>query len=105
MPENCICENPPFHYLNYEKLKCATDPFGAQITLEKCKNCGNIWLVYLIEEPHYSRSGRWWRIKLISNDINVESARSHIENSKYCFVGGTYFQSTGKRATAPIKIT
>ena len=105
MPENCICENPPFHYSNYEKVKSGTDAFGAEVTLEKCKYCKNFWLVYLLENPHYSNSGRWWRTKIASDDIEIENARSRFEQSKSCFIGGSYFQSNGTKVIAPIKIT
>lgn len=101
----CNCEKPPFHYLDFNRSDIGEDSSGAEISVDTCKKCGAIWLVYLIEEPHYSNSGRWWRTKLITPEITPELSKDYIESQDWCFVGGSFHNSTGIKKNAPIKIT
>ncbi|MBI5722621.1 MAG: hypothetical protein HZA50_01590 [Planctomycetes bacterium] len=76
--------------------------------METCIRCGARWLKYLIEEPHYTRSGRWWRVPLTGADlpeIGMDNIRQYIEKQPWCFVGGSFFNSTGARKIAPIAIS
>lgn len=55
-------------------------------------------LKYLIEEPHISRSGHWWRVLVPANEvanINASNAKAFIDNQTEGFAGGSYFESTG----------
>ncbi|MDD5285970.1 MAG: hypothetical protein PHD54_08930 [Desulfuromonadaceae bacterium] len=107
MPTNCKCETPPFHFLDFDQEVVGEERYGAEVFLEKCAVCGRTWLKYLVEEPHYSRSGRWWRVPVQSDQIAIisaETARAFIERQPWCFVGGSYFDSTGHLVRAPIKI-
>ena len=101
----CSCENPPFSYLNFDRSDLGADPSGAEVSVDTCKKCGVSWLVYLIEEPHYSNSGRWWRAKLATSAITLESSKGYIESQDWCFIGGSFHGSMGKKQSAPIKIT
>lgn len=101
----CVCLSPPFSYLNYESNELGCDSAGAEVSINICKKCSKLWLKYLIEQPHYSKSGRWWIAELNVNSISVESARNYIESQKWCFIGGSYFESAGIKLKAPIKIT
>lgn len=55
----CTCRRPPFHFQDYDTVAIGEDEYGADISISLCKSCGAAWLQYLIEEPHYSRAGRW----------------------------------------------
>ncbi|GAB1039423.1 MAG: hypothetical protein SLagBPW_21260 [Shewanella algae] len=54
----CKCKTPPFSYLDYEIIELGKNNQG-QARLQTCKICGSVWVYYLIEEPHYTKSGRW----------------------------------------------
>ena len=56
---SCACRRPPFRFQDYDTEPIGEDRHGAEISVSICKRCGVLWLAYLIEEPHYSRSGRW----------------------------------------------
>jgi len=103
----CSCRHPPFQYTDYDTEHIGEDSHGADIAVSTCKACGSVWLKYLVEEPHHSRSGRWWRVELpadAAKGVSAASARGLIECSAEGFAGGSYFDSQGHAITAPIRI-
>jgi hypothetical protein len=103
----CRCHEPPFHYLNFERSALGTDSFNADVALETCKLCGACWLVYLIEEEHRSRSGRWWRVPITREErpsVTLRTSKETVERAAWCFVGGSFHDSTGRRVNAPIAV-
>ncbi len=101
----CRCEKPPFSHLDYESSELGEDSSGAEVSIEMCKKCGVSWLKYFIEEPHYSGSGRWWIVKLSTASISTLEAKEYIQSQAWCFVGGSFHNSAGKKLNAPITIT
>jgi hypothetical protein len=107
MPVICKCHNPPFSFFNYEITELGEDIHGAEVSLQRCKLCSQVWLKYLVEEPHLSRSGRWWRVAVSQVQLGSDFrniARELIQQQMQCFVGGSFFNSTGKVSDAPIVI-
>ena len=107
MPADCTCSFPPFRYTDFETVELGADRHGAGVSLETCRRCARVWLKYLIEEPHQSRSGRWWRVVVPPerrDPITAASARTFIEAQQEGFVGGSCFDSTGKIVSGPIRI-
>jgi hypothetical protein len=103
----CTCRQPPFWFVDYYTVHLGEDSRGADISLLTCKHCGATWLTYLIEEPHYSRSGRWWRVEITAENtiaVSAATARQCVERSAEGFAGGSYFNSRGHAITAPIKV-
>ncbi|HOY70220.1 MAG TPA: hypothetical protein PL131_11260 [Methylotenera sp.] len=96
----CKCNIPPFHYADYDSVDFDTGNSIAEISLQNCKHCGNIWLKYLIEDPSRSGSGRWWRVLVPASQvasITADNAKAFIENQTEGIVGGSYFGSTGMK--------
>jgi hypothetical protein len=104
MFNKCKCEKPPFSYLDFTTTDLGCDYNGAEVSIDQCKICGTKWLKYLIEEPHYSNSGRWWRAILNESSVNAEMAKDYIQSREWCFLGGSFYNTTGKKIDAPIKI-
>jgi hypothetical protein len=103
----CSCDKPPFQYLEYDTESLGYDSDFGEVSVDTCKKCNKQWLKYLIEEEHYSKSGRWWRIpiKNINNKkLTVKDAKSFIESAEWCFIGGSYYEGKISKITAPIKI-
>jgi hypothetical protein len=106
----CICGHPPFHFSDYESRELGEDSASEDVTtvsIEKCKHCGRYWLRYLLEQPEFSKSGRWWRVPIDSSNaetIEADDARSYIEQQVEGFVGGSYFESRGFPAVASITV-
>ena len=102
----CSCRRPPFQYTDYDTEHSGEDNHGADIAVSTCKACGSVWLKYLVEEPHHSRSGRWWRVELpadAAKGVSAASARGLIECSAEGFAGGSYYDSQGHAISAPIR--
>jgi len=104
---SCACRRPPFRFQDYDTEPIGEDRHGAEISVSTCKRCGALWLEYLIEEPHYSRSGRWWRVEIPAEhrkEVAAETAREFVEHAAEGFAGGSFFDSQGHAITAPIKV-
>ena len=103
----CKCFCPSFCYLDYEEEAIFEENCRVEVSVARCKACGQKWLKYLLEEPHYSKSGRWWRVP-IQNELppigTAAEAKLFIEGQSWCFVGGSFFESTGHIVQSPIKV-
>jgi hypothetical protein len=95
----CKCRTPPFLYSDYEVATLGEDATFGEVSLETCKQCGSVWLKYLIEDPGRTAAGRWWRV-LVPNSqpvaISVDNAREFVRAQTGGFLGGSYFQSSGQ---------
>ena len=100
----CKCQKPPFYYLDYEIVTLGENDQG-EASVETCKSCGTVWLKFLIEEPHYSKSGRWWRAKVDPEEVSsltIENVKFFIERQDECFAGGSYYKKGIHKKNKPI---
>ncbi len=99
----CRCFEPPFHYADFESRAVGvdeTDGRFAEVTVERCCQCGQHWLRYFYEHEAFSRSGRWYRALLTPDEVasvTVASAVALLSARDWHFRGGSYFDSTGLR--------
>ncbi len=103
----CKCHEPPFSYLDFDTINLGEDQNGAEVTIDACKQCGKKWLKYLIEQPHYSYSGRWWRAPITGvadTGITSEIAKDYLESLEWCFVGGSFHQAGIHKIKRPIRV-
>ena len=76
----CRCSSPPFSANLFVRIELGLDDRHAEVSLDTCVECGQLWLHFLIEEEHHSRSGRWWRVPLNSpGEISLPNARTFLE--------------------------
>jgi hypothetical protein len=104
---SCRCTTPPFSASEFATRELGTDAEGAEVSIDTCRHCGRDWLRYLVEEPHHSRSGRWWRVAVpasMAPTLRAAQARGYIQLQVDGFVGGSYFDSAGRAITGPIEI-
>jgi hypothetical protein len=104
---SCKCQLPPFYFGDYDTVECGDDPRGAEVSVSTCRRCGVVWLTYLIEEPHQSRSGRWWRVEVPPESraqVSAASAKEFIERQPSGYAGGSFFNSPGHAIIAPIHV-
>lgn len=107
MQASCKCKQPPFYFGDYVTIESGDDPRGAEVSLSTCKRCGVVWLTYLIEDPQYSRSGRWWRVEVspeLRGQVSAATAKEFIERQPDGFAGGSFFNSSGHAIVAPIHV-
>ncbi len=105
----CTCMTPPFSHLDYDTIVLGDDPAYTcgEVRVDTCKVCGAMWVNYLIEEPHYTRSGRWWRAPLKEDNfpgLTSANAKAYIEAQEWCFVGGSYHDGPIQKQTKPIAV-
>lgn len=104
---DCRCTQPPFRSSEFQLRHLGVDAHWGEVSVQTCRQCQRSWLNYLIEEEHHSRSGRWWRAPLpaaAAADLDAAGARAFIEHCSWCFVGGSWLDSSGMRVSAPIRI-
>lgn len=107
---SCACERPPFNYSSADHRELGDDPGCVdcyEVSMSQCRDCGFYWLRYLIEQPHYTKAGRWWRVKMSAKDadgFSAAMARSYIEDQDWCFVGGSYYDGAIRIAERPIRV-
>lgn len=103
----CRCLRPPFHYLDFRQQALGTDAQGADVFIDVCKRCHSVWLVYRIEEAHYTASGRWWRTQISRSarrDLRIDNARQTIEASRWCFVGGCFYGGEVRKVSGVVVV-
>ena len=96
---DCRCFNPPFHFADFASREIGIDDRHAEISVEICIFCGQNWLKYFYESEFFSRSGRWYRGTISENEslrIKANEAIGYLENLDWYFIGGSFFESTGK---------
>jgi hypothetical protein len=103
----CKCGKPPFSHKDYDSVMLGEDSHGAEVQIDTCKQCGKKWLRYLIEEPHRSKSGRWWRVPVANGSeevLAVGDAKKYIEAQSWCYVGGCFYDGGIHKRTAPLAV-
>jgi hypothetical protein len=97
----CTCEKPPFNYADFRSSQLGIDHTNgrdAEVSIFQCKLCQRIWINYLVEFEHYSKSGRWYRgiiSKKERSEIKPENVVEYLENIEWYLYGGSYFESAG----------
>lgn len=99
--EDCHCMTPPFHSIFFEiksiGLDITNDRYG-EVSLQRCRKCKSLWLVYFVEYEAFSKSGRWFRGLISEEDAKTmesEDAANYLEKIDWCFYGGSYFKTSG----------
>jgi hypothetical protein len=107
MAAPCPCRTPPFPHADFEVEDLGTDGAFAEVSIHTCRRCGTDWLKYLLQDEAVPRSGRWWRVEVVEPRdpiLLAGTARDYIERQAEGFAGGSWFDSTGHRIVAPIRI-
>jgi len=74
---------------------------------DTCRRCGKRWVNYLVEDPHMSHSGRWWRAPLPKKaavDLSAEEARRYLQEQEWCYVGGSFYGGKISKEPFPISV-
>jgi len=103
----CQCKRPLCDHKTFQSNVIGEDQNGAEVEILICNKCGQHWLKYLIEWPHYSNSGRWWRARVSefeASSISANNVKSYIEQQPWCLVGGSFYDQGAHKISAPIKI-
>lgn len=106
----CSCEKPTSNYTEYRSSGLSTDHTNgryAEVSIQQCKLCQRIWIHYLVEFEHYSKSGRWYKGIVSKKDrpnITPENAVEYLESLEWYVFGGSYFESTGEFGRGKLQV-
>jgi hypothetical protein len=93
LPE-CLCFTGDVFYLNFDERQIGDDSDGGEVSVLRCKRCGQFWLHYLMEYPHLTAAGRWFHGPITpetAQSAKPESARELLETLDWYFRGGSAF--------------
>ncbi|MDP3676347.1 MAG: hypothetical protein Q8R44_14840 [Novosphingobium sp.] len=104
----CRCMNPPFNHADFKTTRIGVDEAGgrfAEVSIERCRRCGQRWLRYFFEIEGLSRSGRWYR-GAISREQAKQATPANglttLSGLGWHFYGGSYFDTAGGRSSVPL---
>lgn len=104
----CACEQPDAGYKLFRSRGLGrddTDGRFADVSLERCRRCGRLWLRYFVEYEAFSRSGRWAR-GLISDEaaeaMTPADATHYLHERPWYLYGGSYFEGRSGMAGGPM---
>ncbi|MFI4976610.1 MAG: hypothetical protein ACHP84_18905 [Caulobacterales bacterium] len=107
----CVCEQGGARFNQFETQEVGCDETEgrfADVTLNRCRSCGRLWLRYLVEYEAFNRSGRWAR-GLISDEaahtITPETAVPFLNGLDWYLYGGSYFDGISGRRSGPMRWT
>jgi hypothetical protein len=99
---------PPLDYRDYKGKDIGVDESKgrfADVSIERCKHCGQNWLNYHYELEYISHSGRWYRGAITSEQAKRVTAAGALEmlaGLPWHLYGGSYYDTSGKRRDAPL---
>lgn len=105
MPDKkCRCMTPPFRHEDFLVTQVGVDQtngrFG-EVSVARCKHCGQRWLHYRVEYEGFEKSGRWFRGRVTAwqaRRLTPETAILRLEKMKWFFYGGSYYETDGRRS-------
>jgi hypothetical protein len=109
MDSNCNCHFPEAGSSGFESTYLGSDEAGGRfgdVNLMSCKSCGTHWLHYYYSVEGISRSGKWWRAKLVAHQeksITAGNALKMIESAPWYFAGGSYYDGKVHKMRGPVE--
>ncbi len=82
-----------------------TDGRFADVAVNRCERCGQLWLHYQVEYEHISRSGRWACVPVSAAEaagVTAETAEALIAARPWRIYGGSYWGHVGKRGSGQL---
>ena len=110
MPSSCRCHEIGINASNQgEEQHLGVDETAgrfADVTLQRCAICGTLWLHYRVEYEGFSGSGRWGMAQIDEATAAImtpEAAADYIDRRAWCVIGGSFWDSAGKRLKGPLR--
>jgi hypothetical protein len=78
----------------------------ADVEIEACVTCGQLWLRYFVEYEAFSKSGRWARgviDEAAAMNITPNAAPNFLARLPSYLFGGSYFDGKSGSRSGPIK--
>jgi len=94
IPPECPCLAGETYYQNFDSRLVGTDSDYGEVTVLRCKRCGQFWLHYLMEYEYLTAAGRWFHGPItpeIAASVKPGTAREVLEALDWYFRGGSAF--------------
>jgi len=108
MSSDCRCMTPPLNYRDFKRTDIGVDEskgrFG-DVSIQRCKHCGQHWLHYHYEHEAFTKSGRWYRGAITSAQAKRVTAAGALEmlaGLPWHLYGGSYYDTSGMRRDAAL---
>jgi len=102
--ESCVCFTEPYPFLVEDKYLGMEGNF-AEVSLQRCPICNQLWLRYFYEVEAFTASGRWY-LGAINADqasqLTVENAKVTLENLSWYLYGGSYYDGRSGKTSGKI---
>ena len=103
---SCPCWNCGADYHQFAHFRSVgtdmTESRYAEVAVQECQECHQLWLRYFVEYEAFSRSARWARGPIgrpEAETITPERAVSHLEQDSYVYEGSYFDGAFGWRDT------
>ena len=101
----CDCLNRPLPFDQYVQVKFIgvdeTNGRFGEVTVRKCKNCGQYWLHYLVEYEAFANSSRYFMGLVtpeIAESLLPETVVEYLNKLDWHLYGGSHFGGKGRAA-------
>jgi hypothetical protein len=106
--ESCTCFEPESFRDDFERTMLGHDRRGehvlAEVSLDRCRRCGRIWLHYFVEDAEVPESSRWYRAPLpeaMAQELLPGRAAALLESVPWRLQGGAFHGRRGRRVSGP----
>jgi GTP pyrophosphokinase len=107
--EDCTCFEPESFRDDFERTVLGLDRTDAhalaEVSLDRCRRCGRVWLHYFVEHPDQEESSRWYRAPITGQaeqEVTPQTARVVLEALPWRLQGGAYYGRRSQRTSGPI---
>jgi GTP pyrophosphokinase len=108
--ENCTCFEPDSFRDDFDRTVLGLDRARGrlgEVSLDRCRRCGRIWLHYFVDYPDVPDSSRWYRGLMTSDvarGITPERAVAMLESLPWRLQGGAFHGRRGQRTSGPMLV-
>jgi len=106
--EDCTCFEPESFRDDFERTVLGLDRTSGrlgEVSLDRCRRCGRLWLHYFVEYPDVPDSSRWYRAPVtaeMAQAVAPQSAVALLESLPWRLQGGAYYGRRGERTSGPV---
>jgi GTP pyrophosphokinase len=108
--EDCTCFEPESFRDDFERTVLGLDRTSGrlgEVSLDRCRRCGRVWLHYFVEYPEVPDSSRWYRAPVtveMAQAVTPQGAVALLESLPWRLQGGAYYGRRGERTSGPVVV-
>jgi GTP pyrophosphokinase len=108
--EDCTCFEPESFRDDFERTVLGLDRTSGrlgEVSLDRCRRCGRLWLHYFVEYPDVPDSSRWYRAPItpeMAHDVAPQRAVALLESLPWRLQGGAYYGRRSQRTSGPVVV-